>query len=220
MGFADFNSVGRHAKCLRWVRPPYTPANIRADIKGILSINNLYIGRMKKSYIFILIITLTLILLSCQSIPSSEEDIKLYTFDQGDGQLNQNNTQTTTQQKGNESTKQEYVRNEIVTEQNSYFSIGIPEKYIERTEVTAQKPVDFWFEFVPENMELKVNNQAVPRDFTKWETKLSYTEQVTKFNYEAVNRSNAMMSYYLRIVPSNRVDSVSITVVQHYQPIN
>ena len=100
------------------------------------------------------------------------------------------------------------------------FSIGIPAKYAEKTEVTAQKPIDFWFEYVPDDMELKVNNQTVPRDPTQWELKLSYTQKVTKFNYEATNKSGNMMSYNLRMVPSNSVDSVSVKVIQKYEPLN
>jgi hypothetical protein len=67
-------------------------------------------------------------------------------------------------------------------------------------------------------MQLKVNNQLVQRDPTQWEFKLSYTENVTKFSYEAKNDSNEMMSYNLHIVPSNSGDSVPVTVTQRYEP--
>jgi hypothetical protein len=191
-----------------------TPIHSRQ--KEVISKYKMNANRIVKINYIPIVATLLFISLSCQSVPSRPDDIKLYNFDQGNGRLGQNNTQP----EQNYSGTQVFVRNQIVTEENSIFPIGIPEKYVEKTEVSAQRPVNFWFEFVPDNMELKVNNQAVQRDFTKWETKVGYTEQVTKFSYEATNRSAGMMSYYLHIVPSTGGDSVPVNITQKYQPIN
>jgi hypothetical protein len=118
----------------------------------------------------------------------------------------------------NISDSQKYVRNEVVNEQNSIFSIGVPANHTEKTEVIAQEPVNFWFEYVPDDMQLKVDNQSVQRDPTQWEFKIRYTENVTKFKYEARNNSSGMMSYNLHIIPSTSGDSVQVTVTQVYEP--
>jgi hypothetical protein len=173
---------------------------------------------MKKIYYLLpILILLFITVLSCQSVPSGPDDIHMFTFNPEGVDSNQNGTQPANQPSPDNGS-QEIVRNEVVTEQNSIFSIGIPAKYTEKTEVTADKPVDFWFEYVPDNMQLKVNNQLVPRDPTKWETKLSYTQNVTKFNYEAKNPGNEMISYNLHIVPSTGNEQVKVKVVQKYIP--
>jgi hypothetical protein len=174
-----------------------------------------------KNLIFILtiIIVSTVTVISCSSsIPSSQDDIHMYTFDQSDGNMTPTQEPPTPNQPApNISDSQKYVRNEVVTEQNSIFSIGVPANNTEKTEVVAQKPVDFWFEYVPDDMQLKVDNQIVQRDPTQWEFKLRYTQNVTKFKYEARNNSGNMMSYNLHILPSNAGDSVQVTVTQQYE---
>jgi hypothetical protein len=171
-------------------------------------------------FILSIIILSTIAIISCSSsVPSSQDDIHMYTFDQNDGSMTPTGEPPTPNQPvPNISDSQKYVRNEVVTEQNSVFSIGIPAKHTEKTEVTAQKPVDFWFEYVPEDMQLKVDNQMVQRDPTQWELKLRYTENVTKFKYEVRNDSSGMMSYNLHIIPSSTGDSVQVTVTQLYEP--
>jgi hypothetical protein len=179
---------------------------------------------MHQSYVMktILILTILLILtgiaVSCRSVPSSESDIHFYNFNQEKGDMSPSNNQPTNQAPSYSNEPDEYTRNVIVTEQNSIFSIGIPANHTEKTEVTAEKPVDFWFEYVPDDLQLKINNQLAPRDPTKWETKLGYMEHVTKFNYEAKNGSSGIMSYNLYIIPSTEGESVPVKVVQHYNP--
>jgi hypothetical protein len=175
-----------------------------------------------KNLIFILftIILSTIAIVSCSpSIPSSEDDIHMYTFDQSDGSMTPTQEPPTPNHPvPNISDSQKYVRNEVVTEQNSVFSIGIPANHTEKTEVIAQKPVNFWFEYVPDDMQLKVDNQIVQRDPTQWELKLRFTENVTKFKYEARNNGSGMMSYNLHIVPANAGESIPVTVTQQYEP--
>jgi hypothetical protein len=176
---------------------------------------------MKNLFFIVSIVILSSItVISCSSsVPSSQDDIHMYTFDQGDGSMTPTGEPPTPNQPvPNISDSQKYVRNEVVTEQNSVFSIGIPANYTEKTEVTAEKPVNFWFEYVPDDMQLKVDNQIVQRDPTQWEFKLRYTENVTKFKYEARNDSSGMMSYNLYIIPSDAGDSVPVTVTQKYEP--
>jgi hypothetical protein len=175
-----------------------------------------------KNLIFILsiIILSSITIISCSSsVPSSQDDIHMYTFDQSNGNMTPAQEPSTHNQLvPNVSDSQKYVRNEVVTEQNNVFSIGVPANYTEKTELIAQKPVNFWFEYVPDDMQLKVDNQIVQRDPTRWEFKLRYTENVTKFKYEARNDSSGMMSYYLHVMPSNAGDSVQVTVTQRYEP--
>ena len=95
-----------------------------------------------------------------------------------------------------------------ITESNSVFSIGVPKGYREERQVTAEKPIDFWFEYLGENVTLTVNGNAVEVPVMRTTTKLGYTSSVTSFSYTIYNYSSAAISYNLRMTPSKAGDSV------------
>jgi hypothetical protein len=95
-----------------------------------------------------------------------------------------------------------------ITESNSIFSIGLPAGYREERSVTAQKPIDFWFEYLTPEMALEVNGQPVEVPVRRSTAKLGYTTSVYNFSYVLRNLSTQPLSYNLRMVPSNAGDSV------------
>lgn len=172
---------------------------------------------MKSLYI-LLISTLLLagVIISCQSVPSGPDDIEFYTFNQGNDEFTPNRTPSTQQQDKDNTDVQKNVRNIVIDEKNNVFAIGIPARWMEKTEVTAQKPVDFWFEYLPDTAQLIVNNQTVQRDPTKWEFKISYIQNVKEFKYEVKNTSNELISYNLHIIPATSGDQVPAVVIQQF----
>jgi hypothetical protein len=107
------------------------------------------------------------------------------------------------------STKSETTERQItITESNSVFSIGIPKGYREERQVTAEKPIDFWFEYLGENVTLTINGNAVEVPVRRTTAKLGYTSSVTSFSYTIYNYSSAATSYNLRMTPSKAGDSV------------
>jgi len=98
-------------------------------------------------------------------------------------------------------------RQVTVTEANSVFSIGLPPGYREERRVSAQKSVDFWFEYLTPEMSLTVNGAAVEIPVRRDMGKTGFTSNVMGFSYVMVNRSNQYLSYNLRIVPSKPGDS-------------
>jgi hypothetical protein len=99
-------------------------------------------------------------------------------------------------------------RHETVTEANSVFSIGLPPGYREERQVSAQKPVDFWFEYLTPDMSLTLNGVAVEIPIRGGAGKIGFTSNVTGFSYVLKNLSGQYLSYNLRIVPSNPGESV------------
>ncbi len=99
-------------------------------------------------------------------------------------------------------------RHETVTDANSVFSIGVPPGYREERQVTAQKPVDFWFEYLTPEMSLTVNGIPVEIPVRYGTGKTGFTAGVTGFNYVMKNTSTQYLSYNLRIVPSTPGASV------------
>ena len=95
-----------------------------------------------------------------------------------------------------------------ITESNSIFSIGLPAGYREERSVTAQKPVDFWFEYVTTDMALEVNGQPVEIPVRGTAAKLGYTTNVYNFSYVLRNLSTQPLSYNLHMVPSKAGDTV------------
>ncbi|MFA5079638.1 MAG: hypothetical protein WC541_09170, partial [Dehalococcoidia bacterium] len=70
--------------------------------------------------------------------------------------------QTPIPQPAPQSKTQTIERHETVTEANSVFSIGAPAVgYIEERQVTAQQPVNFWFEYLNPDMSLTLNGFPV-----------------------------------------------------------
>ena len=99
-------------------------------------------------------------------------------------------------------------RHIIITESNSVFSIGMPKGYREERQVTAEKPIDFWFEYIGENITLTVDGNTVDVPARRTSSKLGYKSSVTSFSYTIYNYSSAATSYNLRMTPSKAGDSV------------
>lgn len=99
-------------------------------------------------------------------------------------------------------------RQVTVTEANSVFSIGLPPGYKEERQVNAQKPIDFWFEYLTPDMSLEINGVAVEIPTRRSSTKLGYTSNVTSFSYVMKNLTSQTISYNLHMVPSKAGDSV------------
>ena len=95
-----------------------------------------------------------------------------------------------------------------ITESNSVFSIGLPAGYREERSVTAQKPIDFWFEYLTPEMALEVNGQAVEIPVRRYAGKLGYSGGVYNFSYVLRNLSGQPLSYNLRMVPTKSGDAV------------
>ena len=93
-------------------------------------------------------------------------------------------------------------RHDTVTDVNSVFSIGVPPGYREERQVSAQKPVDFWFEYLTPDMSLTVNGVPVEIPVRRGTGKVWFTSGVTGFSYVMKNLSTQYLSYNLRIVPS------------------
>ena len=98
-------------------------------------------------------------------------------------------------------------RHITITESNSVFSIGLPPGYKEERQVSAQKPIDFWFEYLNNEMSLSVNGQAIEIP-VRWSSKIGYTRNITSFSYVMKNNSGQYLSYNLRMVPSQPGESV------------
>ncbi len=176
---------------------------------------------MNRIYVYLMMLTVIvgLSITSCQRTPRPPGDIPMYTFPP------QNNQQVTTPEPKasiNPSPKDkngEYIiRNIVVDERNTIFSIGIPSGQREQTEISAQKPIDFWFEYLPAEAKLEVNGIEVQRDPFHWETKIRYTTSVTRFDYQITNATGNAISYNLHLVPSQAGQSVTVVVRQRWIP--
>jgi hypothetical protein len=110
------------------------------------------------------------------------------------------------------------THNVVVNASNTIFTIGIPIGYQENTTVVAEKPVDFWFQYLPSNVVLEVNGKVAPRDPTTFETKIGYTKNVTQFSYQIVNTTGSIVDYALNMVPSTTGQSIPVTVTQTWTP--
>jgi len=95
-----------------------------------------------------------------------------------------------------------------ITESNSVFSIGLPAGYREERSVTAQKPIDFWFEYITPEMALEVNGRSVEIPVRRSTAKLGYTAGVYNFSYVLRNLSAQPLSYNLHMAPSKAGDAV------------
>jgi hypothetical protein len=99
-------------------------------------------------------------------------------------------------------------RQVTVTDANSVFSIGLPPGYREERQVSAQRPVDFWFEYLTPEMSLTVNGVPVEIPIRRGTGKTGLTSNVTVFSYVMKNPSSQYLSYNLHIVPSKPGESV------------
>jgi len=119
--------------------------------------------------------------------------------------------QTPPSQPAQQSKTQTMERHEIVTDANSVFSIGAPAVgYIEERQVTAQQPVNFWFEYLNPDMSLTLNGVPVEITSQRGAGMTAFTSGVTSFNYVLRYNSKEQLSYNLRIVPSATGTSVPI----------
>jgi hypothetical protein len=85
----------------------------------------------------------------------------------------------------------------------------MPPGYTEERQVTAQKPIDFWFEYLPsDNVSLEINGVDVQIPAPQSSARLGYTSSVTSFSYVIKNSSLQAISYNLHMVPSNAGDSI------------
>jgi hypothetical protein len=175
--------------------------------------------KMLVLYLFLSIVVLCIAMSSCRQPLQQPDDVPIYTFPP---QENQPDTgpepETPVIPSPQESDEDYIVRNVVVDRQNSVFSIGIPAGQREETEVTAQTPVDFWFEYLPAEAKLEVNGEEVPRDPFHRETKIQYTTSVTKFEYRIYNTTGEYISYNLHLVPSVSGETVPVIVRQRWIP--
>jgi hypothetical protein len=110
-----------------------------------------------------------------------------------------------------------FERNIVVTQQNSYFPIGLWAGYTEKTDITAEQPVDIAFGDMPENIQLEINGRIVPRSY-RWETRIGTMKAVTSVSYRVTNNTTRDYSYALYIIPSPGNQQVKVTVRQRFIP--
>jgi len=112
---------------------------------------------------------------------------------------------------------QDYVERKIVVDQrNNVFSIGLPPNTREEAEVIADKPIDFWFEYLPDEAKLEVDGVPVQRS-GRWEFKIRYTTGITRFRYAITNATANTYSYNLHLFPTKTGDAVPVSVRQRWQ---
>jgi hypothetical protein len=104
-----------------------------------------------------------------------------------------------------------------ITAANSVFSIGMPAGYTEERKVNAQKPIDFWFEYLPsDNVSLEINGVAVQIPARRGGSRLGYTSKVTSFNYRIKNLTSQAISYNLHMEPSTAGDSIPAVTMEKW----
>jgi len=160
---------------------------------------------MKKiySYVFLSIAAFCAVMLSCQQPAQQTGDVPIYTFPPQENQPVTKPEPNALASPSPKDSEEDYVvRNIVVDQQNSIFSIGIPAGQREQTEVTAEKPIDFWFEYLPAEAKLEINGAEVQRDPFHWETKIRYTTSVIKFKYQISNTTGDYISHNLHLIPS------------------
>ena len=176
---------------------------------------------MKIIYFYYLLATivLSISLLACRQ--PAEPDVPVLAFPPREEQVNENPEQGLQESTpSQEEQDQGYViRNIVVDNHNSVFSIGIPSGQQEQTKVEAEKAINFWFEYLPAEAKLEVDGTEVERDTFHWETKIRYTESVTTFEYCIYNTTRTYISYNLHLVPIASADSIPVTVRQRWLPL-
>jgi hypothetical protein len=115
-------------------------------------------------------------------------------------------------------TDQTITRTIVIDERNYVFGIGLWAGYIEEREITAQRPIDIWFEYIPDEMQLEINGVTIQRSQFSREYKPGYTAGVTNLRYKATNPTVKDMSYNLYLIPSRSGDSVSAIVKEKWIP--
>jgi hypothetical protein len=160
----------------------------------------------------------------CGKPGPDEPDVNVYTFPHGTEEPSAQSPQT--QQPGDQppssstadSTNEYNERSIVVDDHNNVFPIGIPAGYTEKREIKAEKPVDIWFEYLPQEVELEVDGEKVQRSSDRWEFKINYISGVTEFNYIARNTSSQYLSYNLYITPAQHGASIAVVVKEWWTP--
>ena len=155
-------------------------------------------------------------ILSCSK--PSQPDVPLSTYPPQENQpltAPEPDTQTVPAP-NNEPDKDAIVRNIVVDEHNNIFPIGIPAGQQEQTEISADNPVDYWFEYLPAEAKLEIDGKEIQRDPIHWEFKIAHTQSVTKFSYCIHNTTGGDIAYNLHLVPSLSSDSVPVIVRQRW----
>ena len=178
---------------------------------------------MKKRFYLALILAVSLIVLPISGCrPSGDAKppkVEIYTFpprSDSPPQTPSPGQPPAVQPPPAEKQPQDYVERRIVVDQrNSVFSIGLPANTREETEVIAEKPIDFWFEYLPNEVQLEVDGMPVQRSM-RWELKLRYTTGVTRFKYVVINATPTFYSYNLHLMPTKTEGSIPVVVRQHW----
>jgi hypothetical protein len=162
---------------------------------------------------------------ACDQPESDNDQIKIYKFppqdssvpspDSTESQSLSSPTIPTTPNVNNQDVIERHI---VIDERNSTFPIGVPPGQIEETEVIAERPIDFWFSYVPEDLKLEINGIPVERSF-RWESKIGHTTNVNNFKYTATNATAQYFSYNLHLVSLQAGESVSVTVRQKWSPL-
>jgi hypothetical protein len=176
---------------------------------------------IKRSIVLFSAVTLLLSLVlqtGCSNAQTDEPDVDIHTFPATtDGPPA---TPPQTQQPLDQPappTNEYNKRSIVVDERNNVFAIGLPAGYQEKREIEAQKPVDVWFEYLPQEIELEVNGVKVERS-DRWEFKIQYMSSITELSYTARNTSSQYLSYNLHIIPSAQGETVSVEVKEWWTP--
>ena len=170
-------------------------------------------------YLGLLTVILCTVSLSCKQSYQRPGDIPIYIVPSQENQPGTKPESNAPIIPSPKDTKEDYViRNIVVDQRNSIFSIGIPVGQREITKVVAEKPIDFWFEYLTAEVKLEVNGVEVQRNPFHWETKIGYTKSVTQFEYQIFNTTGSPISYNLHLLPSVIGESVHVTVRQRWIP--
>jgi len=156
-------------------------------------------------------LTVTLTAAGCQSCAPNPLPGGVQMYSGNKGQEPEQHPQTPLTQPTQQPETQTKDRHETVTEANSVFSIGVPPGYKEERQVTAQQPVNLWFEYLTSDMSLTLNGVPVQITTQYGAGKTAFTSGVTSFSYVMKNNSTQYLSYNLRIVPS--VSGASVPMV-------
>jgi hypothetical protein len=183
---------------------------------------------MMKQYslylLLVILIPITVLIaanLSCQGSNTIPGNVEIHTYppanNESEFQMQQNGSSTQNQLNSpNINRDQSVDRNITVDERNNVFPIGIPAGYKENTAISAEKPIDYWFEYLPAEAILEIDGNEIQFDSSRWNTKIAYTKSVTNFSYQITDNSTSSISYNLHIVPSVPGQSVAVTIHQRW----
>ena len=181
---------------------------------------------MKIKWCLLLMLSLIILLAtpisSCTQPASCEAPAKIYTYPPSDPSANQPSTNVPANTpptifQSPELSKDFVERTIVVDNRNNTFSIGVPPGTTEEREIVAQKAMDFWFEYVPDDLKLVVDGNPVERS-GHWESKISYKTGVNSFKYTASNPTAQYFSYNLNLIPNKAGESVPVKIRERWLP--